>query len=261
MSTTKVAAEVLRILRERGLVDKVLDFLLKKEPMTVLIMGASGTGKSAFLRKLYDEEPFIHPNDRSRINEAQAGKVEGTLFNMIATPGQRDAVHGKTRLEAIKEAAAVGRLGILNVVSYGYHEVSDSIAKALDGGTVREAYLASRRSEELLMIPEWVRFLCGPGGKASWLITVITKADIWWGTDEHAGKGQGLGIIDYYMHDPYLSELGEAAKLPHAVHSYSALNQKFYGVVSPSGHYTDAQRKTDHNALIATLLDYASKKK
>lgn len=250
----KVAAGVLEILHERGALDKIWDFLTQKKPTDVIIMGASGTGKTAILKQLSGQEPFIYRHDRSPDVEIQKGSIQNSNFILKTTPGQRTAVHSNNRKAAIREAAGSNNLGIINVVSYGYHEGPvQNLERVFENGKVRNQYLEEMRQHELDLLPEWSQSLCGPGGTAKWLITIITKADIWWGT-EH----QDL-VSDHYHDGAYMEALGHAANLPHSVLNYSPLNQKFYGILASSGEYEDAQRRSDHNRIVATMIEYATK--
>ncbi|RIJ24418.1 hypothetical protein D1224_09330 [Henriciella barbarensis] len=253
MEEAKLAWDLIQFLRERGLLEKLFDMATQKQTSDVLVLGASGTGKSAFLKKIIGDEPFIHRHQRSPDVETESGKLGNCLFRLQTTPGQVDEVHSKNRIGAIREAAASKNLGIINVVSFGYHEGLADTKEVFDGAEVRASYLEGRRDLELKLANEWSNFLCGQGGAAKWIITVITKADIWWGTELQPA------VMEYYSNGAYVKALGQGANLPHSVLTYSTLNQKFYGVLPLSGQYEDDLRSMDHKRLVATMIEYASK--
>lgn len=253
LEQVKIAADVITLLEKQGLLQKLAAFIRREEPVHVLMMGASGTGKSALLQKISGEEPFIRRFERSHDTEERSGMLSGEKFRIETTPGQLDDVHKANRLRAIREAAGSKHLGIVNVVSYGFHEGLAAEHEVFADGKVRADYLEAHRKEEIGLLSEWTDLLCAPGGAADWVITIVTKADLWWGTDLQKP------VLDYYHGGEYLRALGSAAKLPHSVHAYSTLNQKFYGRLPPSGEYEDEQRRRDHNQLVATLIGYASR--
>ena len=45
---------------------------------------------------------------------------------------------------------------------------------------VRPDYLKNRQKEEIRQLREWVNILGAEGGSAKWLITLVTKSDLWW---------------------------------------------------------------------------------
>jgi hypothetical protein len=228
----------------------VTDFLASRKPREVLVLGASGAGKSSFLRSLQGLDPYIRPEDRTDKAVEIEGKIDTARFKFIDTPGE--AQHTAKRRDAILKLYASRALGVINIVSYGYHESTIPRSTALDGSKASNPYLSERRKIEIDYLAGWTSLLAGRNGPASWLITVVTKADLWWTPDREQE------VLGHYRTGSYFAGLGEAQNIIHSVRSYSSLNQLFYRTAPMSGFYTDDQRIQDADSLIALLLEYSS---
>jgi hypothetical protein len=248
-----VAVGVHKILKKRNVYEKVADFLSQNKASDVLILGASGAGKSSFLRSIQGIDPYIRPEDRTDRSVEIEGKIEKARFRFIDTPGEEQ--HAAKRRDAVLGLYNSPSLGIVNVVSYGYHESTIPASEALKNGKPSEEYLIECRAREIDYLAGWTSLLAGRKGPASWLITVVTKADLWWIPD------QQQAVFDHYRRGSYFEALGEAQEITHSVRSYSSLNQLFYRTAPMSGFYTDDQRIQDAESLIALLLEYSSEQR
>jgi hypothetical protein len=157
-------------------------FLLRPTQHTVILLGASGTGKTSFSRRLRGLAAYVPREMRTRVSESVTGKLKGRLkLKLIETPGEIIEPFSIHRRESISKAMKERTLGIVNVVSYGYHEGgSNSSLAVTQANAVRSRFLSNRRQEEIHLLDEWKNTLCAPGGPARWLITVCSKADLWW---------------------------------------------------------------------------------
>ncbi|WP_122038599.1 GTPase domain-containing protein [Asaia bogorensis] len=245
--------QVVKILRDAGMLERAKDWLLRKTSQDVLVLGASGAGKSSFLKLISGENPQISRIERTTKSQTVTGKIEKSYFNLVDTPGQPLDIYRQERHRAILGAAGKRRLGIINVVSYGYHEETVKASEAVDNHRVKEAFLEGRRQLEVDLLSEWNEILCGEGGAADWMITVVTKADLWWVADADQPA------LHHYQSGPYFQALGSARRLSHDVRPYSSQNQLFYKQVPMSGFYSDEMRKTDHASLIAKMLENAAR--
>jgi hypothetical protein len=250
-SAKQVANVAIALLKESGLIEQVTDFLLRKEQYTIIVLGASGTGKTSFCRRLRGLTTTIPRQIRSKVSDAVKGKLHGELkVKFIETPGQIKDPFTIHRQRSIAKAVNEKRLGILNVVSYGYHEgdIAEEIALTKQN-LPREKFLANRRYEELLLLEEWRDKLCRPaGGPADWLITVCSKADLWW-TPKNWSQ-----IIGYYESGDYFDSLGLSRNIDTTALSFSSHDQLFYDTVRMSGFYTESKRREDEATLIARIL-------
>jgi hypothetical protein len=243
------ADKVVTILEKLGALDRVKAFFLRKKPHDILLVGASGTGKSSFRDHIFGETTEISRFERTTVVMPRLGKLRNTLINVIDTPGQDYARAQRERRAAILRAQRSPKLGIINVVSFGYHEGVTDITDAVDErGNVRPEYLQHRREEELRQLPEWTEILCGEGGSAKWIITLVTKSDLWW-TPEAEQK-----VMLYYSAGDYFRRLGSAQRVNHVVLPYCSIHKLFYGAAPMTGFYSDDLRNDHHFDLVAHVL-------
>jgi hypothetical protein len=235
------------ILKDRGAYEKVVDWVTRKQTYNLVLLGATGVGKSSFLKSLQGLPPGIRREERTDSVREVDAKLSHIRVRVFDTPGEQ--LHESKRKAAIQTAGGLKPLGLLNIVSYGYHEGSGSASKALEEGSPAESFLSQRREVELRLLREWSPWLGGSGGAASWLITVVTKADLWW------QLGPDQPVLQYYREGGYHDALGEARNLSHSVRAYSSLNQLFYDVGPMSGYYSDDQRSVDRASLVALMLE------
>lgn len=239
------------LLRKTGTYGRVSRWLARRRPYPVLVVGASGVGKTSLLKALCGEAPYIRREDRSDDVRKTYVDLNNLYIKLIDTPGEEH--HEPKRHIAYQEAMKEQSIGIINVVSYGYHEGKARTTEVLPGGQLSEAYLEWRREVEIKHLGEWTNLLCGGAGPAKWVTTVATKADLWW------QNGPDQQVVEYYDSEPYRAKVIKQIPIPYSVKSYSALSNLFYGLHPMSGYYTDLRRIEDHAALIAHILDKASK--
>ena len=235
------------ILKETGAFEKVWDFIKGKKSYPILLVGASGTGKTSLLKALQGEATNIRRQDRTDDIKKVSGKIEGVPLKILDTPGE--VFHNSIRLRAYQEALHEKSIGILNVASFGYHEGRTEASKAVKDGKASEEYLEERRKIEVSLINEWAPILCDGDGPCDWLVTVVTKADLWW------NKGPDQPTIQYYENGPYQDIIGKYGSTPHSAKSYSSTDGLFYDQVPMSGYYSSKLRKADHDSLVAHILD------
>lgn len=218
-----------------GLLDKVRDFFTNPSP--IIVFGSTGSGKTNFLTSLAAGAKLIDPisrDDRTEQVERSRIKIVDRPFSLIDTPGQR--AHQHLRSEVVREAIGRAPVRIINVVSYGYHEYRmPSVADAVDGeGNPRPEYLQRHRVDELAALDEWLPLL-GDRGTTKWILTVVTKADLWW-NDQNAA-------VAHYDAGAY-SELIKKAdpKLHHVVRPYCSVIHRFFGSSRLPGTFDDSER-------------------
>jgi hypothetical protein len=203
----EVTETAFKILKETGAIENFTDWITRKEAWCIIVLGASGTGKTSLAKRLRGVNSAIPRHMRTHSVEFKNAKLAGMLkIQYIETPGQLDDVYKTERFKAIQRAMAKPNLGIINVTSYGYHE---GIASKDDATTqthkAKLAYLDSRRREELMLTQEWCNLLCRKGGAAKWLITVCSKADLWWSSTTEEP------IVRYYDSGTYFSQARRGA--------------------------------------------------
>ena len=244
-----VGAEAISKLVDLAVEQKWLDKLISalRKQHKVLVLGSTGVGKTNFIKSLTEELPeAIHHLTRTQFVKPHGMRVLEQPFVFIDTPGQYEA----RRMEAIREATK-GVAGIINVVSYGYHEALVGKEKAITNtGEVRPLFLEEQREIEIEDLGSWTTQL-GSRAVANWLITIISKADLWWDKREK--------VTAYYTSGPYDDALGGAKRLDPVVMEYCSVFHKFYGKGRLSGNLDDADRSLLRTNLLSQLLAAVSR--
>lgn len=237
------AIELVQLAHKQGWFDRLLTALRTKH--RVLVLGPTGTGKTLFINSLTEAIPeAIDLMSRTEFVERKHIKITKHPFIFVDTPGQ--AHHRPRRIQAIREEMKEGIAGIINVVSFGYHESrAVSIKGAIQDGRLDEAFLKRQRDHEIRQLKEWSELL-GGRESANWLITVITKADLWWDRREV--------VRAHYESGPYYQSLGSAKSLNPTVLEYCSVFQKFYGEIHLSGDFEDRDRVRARADLLRGLL-------
>ncbi len=145
-------------------------------------------------------------------------------------------------------------VGVINVVSYGYHEYEDAARAGQPivrpDRTVEKAYLERHQQTEIEVLHEWIPLLGYPD-TIKWLMTVVTKADLWWDMRDT--------VTAYYLSGPYYEALGPAQALAPTVLEYCSVFRMFYGRGKLVGLLDDEGRGRLRSNLLGTLLEAIGK--
>ena len=241
---------VLNIAVEEGRIESFLH-VLQRRPR-ILVLGSTGVGKTNLLESLVNTMPqAIHHMNRTDFAKSHNIKIAKQPFRFIDTPGQK--LHSSRRKPAIRNAIRKPLAGILNVVSYGYHEYRLPPSKVIDrDNTVPEAFLDRHRQIEIEALGEWTHILGDPD-TTGWMVTVATKADLWWNDRESA--------VAHYTSGPYFGALGPAKSLAPAFLEYCAVMHRFYDRVPLAGTFDDRDRVSMRARLLEFLLDAVGKER
>jgi hypothetical protein len=248
-TTIMIAKSLWEYAKKEGFIDAAK--LWFSEKSTILVLGASGVGKTLLVRSLVDDNPMpISKDDRTGSPNAETVIIESVPFVITDTPGQ--SLQESIRREEIRKAMKSGVTGIINVVCYGYHEhrTGEELAFA-DSGEVKQGYLDSHRAIEIEALKEWTELLGNPD-TTKWLMTVITKADLWWHRRDDVQK--------HYQTGDYNGALGAAKALHHVVVENASVLHKFYGRGSLSGQFDDEDRRKFRNIFLRDLVETTGKR-
>ena len=243
-----IAKEVFKLAKEEGWLDRLRSFFKKKH--VVIVLGNTGTGKTNFLDSLTQELPeAIHHLSRSPDWQIHPVQIEDQPFRFIDTPGQEG--HSSRKSQGIREAISQGATGIINTVANGYHEYEIDPKKALTpSGKVREEFLELHRKAEIEALDEWTALI--PASQADWLLTVVSKADLWWHKREQT--------LAHYRSGEYGERVRDRIRLHHWVLPHCSVVHRFYGIGPVSGHFDDAERQRAKMHLLSSLLQITAKK-
>jgi len=238
-----IATETLLAAGRAGLFNKLVVLLRRKKK--ILVLGASGVGKTQFIRSLkYDIVKSIPSFERSTFTDNTKVIIQNLPFLFIDAPGH--IAYKQTRMKAIQMAIKNKVSGIINVVCYGYHE---GIAKAIDAideaGIAKSEYLEKSRQNEIKQLSEWVQWV--DKDVADWVITVVTKADLWWPDEDRK-------IQTYYENGLYHKKLGDfPVSVQHVVLPFCSIIEPFYGHCV-SSRFGNEIKQGLHNRFLRVLL-------
>ncbi len=149
-----------------------------KEGKEILVLGSSGVGKTQFIHSLSEKTKNTVSNMRTEVSSPIEAKVNKTPFRWIDTVGQ-PTQKGEREGVFEKNLQNENLVGIINVVSFGYHQIGKPYDNVFDGESfeVKEDFLETNRQTELSYLQEWLPFL--HISKVKWIITLVNKIDIW----------------------------------------------------------------------------------
>src|ERR1051325_7607158 len=138
VGSIEAAVKVLKLVHSAGLFDKAYAKLRKKYRFAVF--GQSGTGKSNLLLSIENPlAPAVDRYNRTVANRTVRLLIAGRPFLFIDTPGHgeykdaRDDVVTAAQKEPLLRRKRFN--GVLNVVSYGYHEgPREDLSTIFEGG-------------------------------------------------------------------------------------------------------------------------------
>lgn len=230
---------------------KLVDMLRKKH--RILVVGSTGAGKTNLLNAIKSE---LVPSAISTLNRTEFAdkiklKVDGTIFEFTDTPGHKKGAteqlepHPELRT-AVETARAGGYSGILNVVCYGYHEYDypGELPDFKDKAQL-DTYLETHRGRENQAAQYWSSIL-GQSPDLRWVLTVVTKADLWW--------NERTAVMAHYNGGPYRNSVQVHATVNCMTTHVASLFQRFYRTTPMAGTYDHTDRATDRQNLLAKLL-------
>ena len=246
LTTLGAAARLWRIADDVGLLKRVANFFKKKE--RIVVLGSTGSGKTNMLDSLAAAAALVEPisaQTRTTATDTREILVNDRPFVVIDTPGQQE--HAPARQRVYREALAKPPVRVINVVSFGYHEYATGSADALDrDGQPREDWLMRHRENELLALQEWLGLL-GDRSSLEWVLTAVTKADLWWDKKDE--------VLDYYTNGAYADALRRSDPgIQHAVLPYCSVFHRFYGKSRLPGTFDDQDRLTATRHFLEQLV-------
>jgi hypothetical protein len=237
----KAATEVIEFAKKHHLVSRLANLFKKKH--CILVLGCTGTGKTKLIQSLTQEDvKTINRMLRTTSSKKHRLGIRRKSFVVIDVPGE----HKDKRMQAIKNAAFKGIAGVINVVSYGYHEGRGNESDAIGpSGQASAAFLEACREKEIENLKEWTTILMS-GKNPPWLITVVTKADLWWNQREE--------VLKHYEEESYHQALGDALKMDKGVAVCCSVIHKFFGCAPLAGTFDDDDRREKREKLLGYII-------
>lgn len=268
IGTAEDVIEVAKFAEKHNLWGKIKDFF--REEHTIILLGRTGAGKTQLAEALQNEVPeIIKAAARTKNIIPKETEISNFKVEIIDTPGDFETERKILRQEAIRSTVNKKNVGILSVVCNGYNEFIQDKAEVLRHAIVKledgeyaanEGYLAQQKDVEREFLDEWTNLLSGVGG-AKWLITVITKIDLWGFPEDRQGVEEYYSTqSDENERENYCDRLGSAHDIPNSVVlTYSPVFKMWYDLVPGTGYYTDGQRRHDRIELIKNILLFMAK--
>ena len=191
---TEIGLEVVRRRNSLRPLFRKMRHRIRHGHLHIAIFGPGGAGKTTLGRFLSGAAPI--DNDDGNYRESygiERFRLKGDVIcSLLVAPGQERRIEGRAdlyqRLTSGKAAA------IINVVSYGYesfselsytqttiyHEVAQAVAPRQPIlADFLPHYFAQRRRQEQAYLEELAQWL-KTAKKKIWMITLVTKEDLWW---------------------------------------------------------------------------------
>lgn len=243
MIPASVLDDLYQLAKRQGWLESLRRALKKKH--RILVLGSTGVGKTNLIESLKEiTTPPIDRKTRTEIATRHKLEVADNLFEFIDTPGQE--LHASARQDEYREALKSGVSAIMNVVAYGYHEYGiDRKSAITKAKSARASFVTAHRNVEMNALDEWA-YLLATEDVTKWLLTVVTKADLWW--------DKRTGVLKHYRSGPYYQRLRKNTDLDHTVIEFCAVFHKFFGVAPLSGSFDDEDRHRARRHLLETLL-------
>jgi predicted GTPase len=240
--------------------------------LVVLVFGCTGTGKTSLINSLEARAgaaPKIDVESRTHSIIPRAISLSGTRFRIIDTPGWQDASGWESSERMVNEAVLlplqerdhgilnrIARVGIINVVSYGYHEYSAEAREEFQTSAVMAspAALERHRDREVSAFRDMAASVAQSGTRIDWMITAVNKADLW---TEEWSEVQG-----HYAKGAYREAFGEffGKSITFIITRYCSIFKKFYDAIPMSGFLDDGLRSAINEHFLSNLADVGSHK-
>lgn len=159
---------------------------MSEEPASsILIIGPGGVGKSTaaqILEGRYDSLFEIPSEYQESIHSESYVLKDDEKVGIVVPPGQR---HRRDTWNDVLAAVGAGSFhGIIVVGAYGYHTLGETSFKDHrlyhgDDASFLTEFLAENRADELGVVQKLRPHICANTHKC-WLLTLVTKQDLWW---------------------------------------------------------------------------------
>ncbi len=212
---------------------------IKRGHIGIMTFGTGGTGKTTLghlFTQGFTNQNKVPTYDRS-IN-IEEFKMPGDLVcTMYTAPGQErhqeeeNASEGSNWSKLYQRIARSKSVGIINVVSFGYHSIrtldyteTNIYKEGMSQEEFLQLHLEKRKLKEVEALSEIVPHVSAAPGKV-WMMTVVTKQDLWW--------NERIDVERFYRQGAYHKEIEKiksrlgAANFQHEFVSVSLVMDNF----------------------------------
>lgn len=196
-------------------------YVLKQGKLTILVVGPGGVGKSTLSKFLYTPSLKIPPDAYTEsLREERMSLPGDAVAELITAPGQkRHIAKWEDLFDALKKRGKT--FGVVFVTAYGHHAtpLTMSQLRGKDDSVPPSAarYFGERRQAEIEALRA-VEVLLRRHTKPFWMISLVTKQDLWWPDRKNVER--------YYCQGEY-ADIIESIRVAHAAtgfeHEYFSL--------------------------------------
>lgn len=235
-------------------------YILKHKKLAVLIVGSGGVGKSTLSKFLCSPSVKVPPEAyKESMLVERLSLPGGAVADLVAAPGQRR--HIERWEDLFDEVKKRGKtFGVINVVSYGYHatplSMSELRGKEDSVPVPFPRYLGDCRQLELELLREVAKLL-RRHTKPFWMITLVSKQDLWWperkNVERHYCGGEYSQVIEE------IRKSHHATGFQHEFFSAAVHSQNFYQedgkLLQPTAAGYDDVIKYSHQKMLLEVVE------
>jgi hypothetical protein len=236
---------------------------LRNGAQIVVVLGPGGVGKTTLGKFVEDPTTKVLPlpyNESFGIEKVSLPGIASA--QIMAAPGQErrlDASWDEVALELTKHK----RVGIINIVANGYHSTVLSlkdIRKDMETSSqTKSRFFHDCREKELNQLRD-IESKLKKFNKPLWMITLVTKQDLWWADKENVKKHYESGEYGDIL--KRISDQHAATGFKHEFFSISFHSQNLSvaggeAIVETAKGYDDAMKYSHQYRFVELITKFA----
>ncbi len=175
----------------------------------ILLLGPGGVGKTTLAKLLSGEYDFLldipdQYKEDYEVEHYSLPEKGGLQVEIVVPPGQQHRREA-TWSDLLQDVAGGKFRGVVLLCAYGYHTLGNiswkmhPLAKQHpDEASFLDAFLMERREDEIAVLNR-LKPAMDLNSKDFWLLTVVTKQDLWWNdriaVQKHYRQGRFGGVF------------------------------------------------------------------
>ena len=222
---------------------KLISALLERKHY-ILVIGSTGAGKTALVGALSSmEQQLVSVINRTERTTKKALKIGKISTILVDTPGEIGKL--SSRMSEFSRFYQKSRVGIIIVVSNGFHEYRSSDKSEIDTADKLSEFILRHQKIEL----EYLEAFSSQFpyiDQVDWAIVVATKADLWWNTESI--------VLSKYRDSKFQHVAKKICRHGAAVRPFSSTTEPFMKTVPSAINFSESKRRDIRLNLIASLI-------